>query len=176
MGDFFDQMPEHIQDHIRLIARDFEIPDAEDTLEAIAKVWIGKKEIFERQIESSHLEEVDALAKDDDDGALLLTYSGSLVDISPLINGHRGVTYTSIGYRINTPAHAECSETNLVRDLMVDSTAEFDKGPIKRTSQVYKIAVCRGELDLEDKASSITATKTIIEDEFLEVNKTLDLG
>ncbi len=174
MGEFYDQLPDTIREHIRLIARNFEIPDAEDTLEAVAKVWIGKKEIFENQIEKAGLREVQVLEKNDRKGALVMTYSGSLVDISPVIDGKRKVTYTSIGYRTNTPAHAECAGTNLSRDMTIDNTAEFDQGPIKRTSQVFKIAVCADDLSPEEEASRVTSTKTVIEEEFLEANRQIE--
>lgn len=174
MGEFYDQLPESIREHIRLIARNFEIPDADDTLEAVAKVWTGKKKIFERQIKQAGLNEVDLLAKDDTKGALVMTYSGSLVDISPVVEGRRKVTYTSIGYRTNTPAHAECSGTNLAKDMTIDATAEFDQGPIKRTSQVFKIAVCPAKLSSEEEAARVSSTKTLIEEEFLEANKQIE--
>ena len=175
MGELFDQLPENIQEHIRIVAKDFEIPDAEDTLEAIAGVWTEKKKIFENRIERANLEDVDALGKDDEDSALAMTYSGSLIDIGPIIDNSRKITYASIGYRISTPEHAESGETNLACDLMVDNTAEFTNGPIRRSSQIYKIAVCKGDMAPEEKASNITNTKTIIEDEFIEANKTIDL-
>ncbi|MBN1647198.1 MAG: hypothetical protein JW874_04125 [Spirochaetales bacterium] len=175
MGEFYNRLPGTIQEHIRLIARDFEIPDADDTLETVAKVWMGKKEIFENEIARADLVEVDTLGVDDENGALVMTYSGSLVDLGPIIDGLRKVKYTSIGYRKNRPSHAESRGTNLARDMEVDSTAEFDQGPIKRTSQVFKIAVCRGNLASAEKAANITSTKTLIEEKFVEVNKSIDL-
>ena len=175
MGEYYNQLPDSIQEHIRLIARDFEVPDALDTLETVAEAWLDKKKIFEDEIRKADMVEVSTLSAGDENGALVMTYSGSLVDLGPIDGGKRNVRYTSIGYRKNRPAHAESKGTNLVSDMEVDATAQFDEGPIKRTSQVFKIAVCQGDLDHNQKAKNISTTKTLIEDRFIEVNKTIRL-
>ena len=89
MGEYLDQIPENIKGHIQEIAKDIKVDSDEDAVEKVAKGWLDKKEAFEEKIESVGMEEVDSLAKDDERGALALTYSGSLVNIGPIVDGVR---------------------------------------------------------------------------------------
>lgn len=173
MGDAFEQVPENVQDHIRAIAKDFKMPDTEDTLEAIAKGWLEKKNVFEEKTAEADMIEVDVLSVDEELGALALTYSGSLINIGPFFDGGRRISYSSIGFRTEIPDSAEKEDANLAKDLTVDDTAVFKNGPVKSTSKIFKIAVCKDELSAEEQEENLSEAVTIIEEEFVEVNKTV---
>lgn len=173
MGDAFEQVPENVQDHIRAIAKDFKMPDTEDSLEAIATAWLEKKSVFEEKTVEADMIDADILTVDDELGALALTYSGSLVNIGPLYDGGRRISYSSIGYRTEIPDSAEKDDANLAKDLCVDDTAVFKNGPVKSTSKIFKIAVCKAELSVEEQEENLSEAVTIIEEEFVEVNKTI---
>ena len=176
MGESFDQVPAVVQDHIKVISADFNMPETEESLETIAKAWLEKKKVFEEKIAGANMEEVDFLAKDDESGALALTYSGSLINIGPLGEEGRTIKYSSIGFRTEIPDNAERDNTNLAADLSVGAIAEFTRGPIKQTSKLFKIVVCKEELSVEEQEEIITEAATIIVDEFVEVNKTVITG
>jgi hypothetical protein len=56
----------------------------------------------------------------------------------------------------------------------VDNIIRFEGGPVKSTSQIFKIAVCKDEdMSAEEQQQTIIETATIIEEEFVEVNKTI---
>lgn len=173
MGEAFDQVPGNVQDHIRAIAKDFSMPDTEDTLEAIAKAWLEKKDVFEEKTAEADMEEVDVLSVEEELGALALTYSGSLINIGPFFDGGRRISYSSIGFRTEIPDSAEKEDANLAKDLAVDDTAEFKNGPVKSTSKIFKIAVCKEDLSAEEQEENLSEAVTIIEEEFVEVNKTV---
>jgi hypothetical protein len=174
MGEYFDQIPPNVQQHIKSIAQSVKTEAGEDALEKVANSWLEKKAVFEDKIAEMGMEEIDSLGKDDEKGALALTYSGSLVNIGPAIDGVRAVKYTSIGMRTDIPESAESSSSKLADDVKVDSIIKFEGGPVKSTSQIFKIAVCKDEdLSPEEQQQTIIETATVIEEEFVEVNKTV---
>ncbi len=174
MGEYLDQIPQNIKGHIQEIAKDINLDDDEDAVEKVAKGWLDKKEAFEEKIDSMGMEEVDSLAKDDERGALALTYSGSLVNIGPIIDDVRKSVYSSIGFRTNAPDQAESDNSTLTGDIEVDGIIKFSYGPVKSTSRIFKVAVCKDDdLTAEEQEKTIMEVATIIEDEFVEVNKTI---
>lgn len=175
MGEFLDQIPEKLRNHIREITRTSGLPDDEESVEKIANGWLEKDRAFVQKIQELDMEEVELLEKDDPRGVLALTYSGSLVNIGPVVNDVRNVQYMSIGLRNDVPDVAEREDSALAKDIFVDDTIEFSVGPVKHTSPILKIAVCQGELSADEQQEKISEATQIIEEEFIEVNKTIML-
>jgi hypothetical protein len=173
MGEYFDQIPEELHDHIREITKMSGLPEGEESIEIISQGWLEKMNVFEEQIQKMEMEEVDLLEKDEEKGALVLTYSGSLVNLGPLVDDVRKVQYASIGLRSDVPGVAEREGSILAKDVAVDDTIEFDVGPVKSTSQIFKIAVLTGNPTAEEQEERITEATQIIQEEFVEVNKTI---
>jgi hypothetical protein len=174
MGQYFDQIPANLQNHVKGLVKSVKVEEGVDALEKVSQAWLEKKSVFEEKIAEMNMEEVDQLAADDAKGALALTYSGSLVNIGPLVDGVRTVKYSSIGFRTNTPESAESEKSKLASDVSVDNIIKFEGGPVKSTSQIFKIAVCKDEeLSPEEEHQTIFDTATMIEEEFIEVNKNM---
>jgi hypothetical protein len=173
MGEFLDAVPATIQDHLKSIAKDAKAGDGEDAVEKVAEAWLEKKKVFEEKTSEADMEEIDVLGKDDEQGALVLTYSGSLLTIGALVDGKRACSYASIGFRVDTPESAEEPESELAGDVAVDGVVSFVKGPVKSTSNVFKIAAAKAGLSAEEQDAAVTSAATIIEEEFVEVNKTV---
>lgn len=172
MGEMLDQIPANVQNHIKQIAKDAKGDDPE-MVEKFAEGWLEKKKVFEEKVSEMAMEEVESLPKDSEDGALALTYSGSLVTIGPLVDGARNCSYASIGFRTNIPDAAENDKSVLAKDAKVDGVIEFDPGPVKSTSQIFKIAILKGDLNAEEQAENLDQATTVIQEEFVEVNKTI---
>jgi len=172
---FLEQIPEHIHAHIRDITRTSGLENSDESVETIARAWIEKKNVFEEQIDAMDMEEIDELASDCPDGALALTYSGSLVNIGPMKDEGRIVEYTSIGLRADVPESAEADGSILASDVKTDNSIEFDVGPVQATSPIYKIAVCKGDLDADSQEEKINSATRVLKDEFVNVNKTIVL-
>ena len=149
------------------------LPEGEESVEIISQGWLEKMNVFEEQIQKMEMEEVDLLEKDEEKGALVLTYSGSLVNLGPLVDNVRKVQYASIGLRSDVPDVAEREGSILAKDVAVDDTIEFDVGPVKSTSQIFKIAILTGNPTAEEQEERITEATQIIQEEFVEVNKTI---
>lgn len=174
MGEHMDRLESHIQEHIKLIMKAAGLPEGEESREEIARAWWEKKESFESKIESEGLEETDSLEKEDVLGAVALTYSGSLITIGPLGEDNtRKIEYTSIGLRKDVPDSAEKEGAALKENLAVDSEAVFDKGPIQKSSPIFKIAVPAEEMAEEEQEELLSNVTQIIAEDFVEVNKTI---
>lgn len=174
MGEMLEQVPSAVKGHLKQIAKDVGGDDPE-MVEKIAAGWLDKKKVFEEKLAELEMEEVETLPKDSEDGALALTYSGSLVNIGPLVEGVRKCSYASIGFRTDIPDAAEHDAAVLTKDAKVDDIISFEPGPVKSTSQIFKIAILTGDLDADEQEENLEAATTVIQEEFVEVNKTVML-
>ena len=175
MSDVLTQIPEIIQNHIRDITKSSGLPDNDESVAQIAMAWIEKKNSFEEKIESMNMEEIDSLEKDNEKGAIALTYSGSLLNIGPNSDDGRNVEYASIGLRKDVPDIITNEGCKLASDLIIDEKVEFEAArPVKSTSQIFKIAVCKdSDISQEEEEEILKKTATVIMDDFVEVNKTI---
>jgi hypothetical protein len=173
MGEYFDQIPDDLKRHVKESTRTSGLPDTEESLEKISEAWLEKKRVFEEKTANLRLEEVRSLGAAEERGALALTYSGSLVTIGPLVEGARKVAYVSIGLRSDVPEAAEKEGSVLNRDVNIDEPVEFKVGPVKNTSPILKIAAPQEGLSVEEQEEKITEATQVIQEEFVEVNKTI---
>jgi len=173
MGTVFDSLAPYIQDHIRQLVKPSGLPEGDESLEALAAAWMEKQEVFEEEVSRQGMEVVDFLAKDEDRGALAMTWSGSLVNVGPLVEGKRVCEYSSIGIRKDVPDSAREEESLLEADLESDKVASFSKGPVRKTSPILKIAVFKKELPPDEEEEKLAELTQLIGDNFVEVNKTV---
>jgi hypothetical protein len=173
MGEFLDQVPEAVRDHLRGIARTSGLPAGEESLENLAKGWIDKMDFFQNYIDEFAMEETEEFERDSPRGGLLLTYSGSIITLGPLTGEARSAEYTSIGLRSDVPDSASKEDSRLEADVELDAPAVFLTGPIQKSSAIYKIAVYREEMAPEEEAERLAEATQILTDGFIEVNKTL---
>jgi hypothetical protein len=175
MGEYLDQVPGEVQDHIRQITKSSGLPDSEESVEMIAKGWLEKKELFENQVTEMNMEEVEELEQYDEQGCLTMTYSGSLLNIGPVREEGRTVQYASIGLRQDVPETASKDGSQLSSGIRVGESVDFSVGPIQSSSPIFKIAVTTGELEAEEQEEQISKATLILTEGFIEVNKNLDL-
>jgi hypothetical protein len=176
MGEYLDQIPEPVQDHIRQITKTSGLGEGEDAVETIAKAWLEKKQIFENRVRENHLEEVESYAPDEQRGALLMTYSGSIISVGPQSDGTRNVEYASIGLREDVPERAAHDAAKLSSEVAVDSVAKFSPGPISKSSAIFMITVPRGDMEPEEEEELLSNVTQVITEDFVEVNKTIIRG
>ncbi len=172
MGLFLNQVPEKVRDHIRGITRTSGLEDSEDSVEKIAEAWLEKERKFTEEIGSQKMEEVEILNKDEPKGAILMTYSGSLVSIGPVVDNGRKVSYASIELRQDVPHLLTKDGSRISEDLALGQQVMFENGPIQKTSPIFKIAVSIDKLPPEEESSKIEDVTMILTKEFVDVNKT----
>jgi hypothetical protein len=176
MGEYMDQIPEEIRDHVRQITKTSGLAPGEESEEKIAHAWLEKQTIFEETLGKMNMEEVDSFSKEENRGALCLTYSGSLLTIGPVVDSTRSADYTSIGLREDVPDTAESADSELAEDISIDEPIVFSKGPVKQSSAVFKIAVATDSLAPEEEEQLLSNATQVLTEEFVEVNKTIVLG
>lgn len=173
MGEYLDMLPEGIGDHIKSIARTSGLPPGDESLELLAQGWLGKKDAFEEQTTTLKMEEKEEFALDSPRGALIMTNSGSLITVGPMIDEHRRVEYVSIGLRQDVPDTAVNEHSTLEDDIRVGEPARFTNGPLQQSSAVYKIAVHTEQMEPEREIEKLSEATQIITQEFVDVNRTM---
>ena len=173
MGEYFAKVSEAVQNHLKQLAGSIKQADGEDALDLLAKGWLEKEESFLAQLRERNMEEVDSFGVDEVRGGLVMTYSGSLLNIGPIADDGRHVEYASVGLRTDVPERAEKDGSVLESDIVVDAPAHFKIGPIVKSSPIYKIAVLKEEMAVEEEEELLAEVTQLLTDEFVEVNKTL---
>ena len=173
MSEEFQQLSETVREHLEQITRSSGLPDTEESFRRMAEVWLEKKRMFEGQIRALDMVEIDSLAGDDPRGALLLSYSGSLISLGTLAGSGRRVEYASISLRADVPHLVITEGSGLTRDISVDGEAEFSSGKVKSTSRLLKIAVCPAEVSLEEQDKRIREATIFLTNGFVKINRTV---
>jgi hypothetical protein len=173
MEEYFAKVSEEVQNHLKQLVGSVNLSEGEDALENLARAWLEKEEIFMNQIGERNLEEVDDFSVEEPRGGLIMTYSGSLLSIGPIGEDGRKVEYASVGLRTDVPESAEKEGSVISYDVSIGKQVDFLVGPIKKSSPVYKIAVVREEMPIEEEEELLSEVTQVLMDEFIEVNKTL---
>ena len=175
MGEYLDQVPAEIRDHIRQITKTSGLPNTDDSVELIAKGWLEKKSSFENQVADMGMEDAEILEKTDIRGCLAMTYSGSLLNIGPVREGEgRSVQYASIGLRQDVPETADMEGSELSTDVKIGEPVSFAVGPIQSSSPLFKIAVSNEDLTIEEQEQQISKATQILTQEFVDINRELE--
>lgn len=169
---YFDQIPDKVKPHIKNITETSGLEHNQESVEVIAKNWIIKDKLFTDQIQAVGMKFVDSFNVYDTRGFILLTYSGSLISVSPLLNDSRNLEYASIKLRHDVPDILNAEDVSLLNDIHVDMGAEFKGAPVKKTSALFKIAVCNEDVDLDEQDKRIREATIFITNGFIKINKT----
>jgi hypothetical protein len=168
-----EALSEKIRLHIHQLVKTAGLPDTEESIESLERGWEEKLEAFEKQVEDRDMEIVEKFEAEDERGALLMTYSGSLITLGPKDETGRFIAYRSIGVRNDVPEAAEAEGTDLAGDVINDEGANFTSGPIKKSSPIFKIAVIVEEMEDEEQEEMLAEMTEMLTDDFIEVNKTI---
>lgn len=173
MENYFANVSEDVQNHLKQLTGSVNLPEGEDTLEILAKSWLEKEKLFMSKIEQENLEQVDTYAIDEMRGGLIMTFSGSLLTIGHLEGDGRNIEYSSIGLRTDVPEKAVKSGSVLEKDITIGKPVFFSVGPIKKSSPVYKIAIVSKEMEPKEEEELLSNVTQVLTDEFTEINKTI---
>jgi hypothetical protein len=168
-----EDFSEKIRQHIQQLVKTAGLPDTEESIENLERGWQEKLDTFEKQVEERDMEMVEEFDAADERGALLMTYSGSLINLGPKGENGRFVAYHSIGMRNDVPESAETDNTDLANEVVIDEGAAFTNGPIKKSSPIFKIAVIVEEMENEEQEELLAEVTQMLADDFIEVNKTI---
>ena len=171
----FDELPQLIKEHLKKLIDESDKGSLEEAKELFAEAWSLKQEMFEAQTKNLQLEPAETVKMDDERGILILTYSGSILSISPKIEV-RNMEYTSIDLRTDVPKIIRNEDITFKEDLEVGNPAIIEGGTIKRTSPVFLIMVCSESIPFIEQEKRIREGAIYLTNSFLKVNKELNLS
>jgi hypothetical protein len=172
MGEQFNMIAPRAQDHVRKLISRAGFPDNDESLERLAQGWLDKQASFFEQTKKFSMEESSHFDMDDPRGALVMTVSGSLVTLGPLLDGHRSVKYLSIGIRKDVPETIEYGRSILADDIDKDGYVEFEEGPFRRSSPVLSIAVIQKQITALAEQGLLDKATAMLTRDFIDANKT----
>ncbi len=73
----------------------------------------------------------------------------------------------------NVPDSMIQENSKLGADISVNNAIAFEVGPVKSTSSIYKIAVCKDDIDAVEQEEKISEVTVIMTEEFVNINKEL---
>lgn len=144
--------------------------------EDYARVWMNKYDMFCGQIHSLGMEFTDELEAEDGRGAILLTYSGSLISLGTLQAGSRWLEYASVKFRDDVPDLVKSQEARLLAAVRQDAVAEFGGSPLKHSSSIFRIAVCPPGTAERDQEQRIREATIFLTNGFIKLNRSLTMA
>lgn len=164
-----------IRAHLQGLLGSSGLPDTPEGLEEMTRTWFAKKEMFEGQIAALDMLQLTHLAADDPRGALLLTWSGSLLSIGPAAEGRAGrrMEYASIELRTDVPHLAVAEDGHVESALEVGEAAMLRGGPVASTSALLTIAACNPAVTAEEQEKRIREATLFLTNGFVKINRTV---
>lgn len=171
-GAYFDRLPERVKLHVAEVTKSSGLPQTGESVEKISKCWLEKMKMFDDQVAALRMAEVDSFPKESPKGALLFTYSGSLLCLGTSSGGKRYAEYASIDLRKDVPDISKREGAELESDVVVGSVLSFRGGPIRSSSPLFKIVVCADEVSLEEQEKRIREATIFLTNGFVKINRT----
>jgi len=168
-------LPPQIERHLLEVVRRSGLEESDESIQAVRTVWREKRELFLSQIHSLRMNEEDTLGADDPRGALVLTYSGSLLSLAPEHRGSRRLEYTSIELRRDVPDVVWQEQAALAEEIRRDRAVRFRSGPIRSTSPAFIVAVCQEGLDEREQERRIREATIFLTGSFVQINRSLTM-
>ncbi|MFP4430669.1 MAG: hypothetical protein ACLFPV_05425 [Spirochaetaceae bacterium] len=170
MGEHFDKLPEPVREHLRLLVEPAGLKDVAGGEELLAEGWLVKQRAFEHHTSSRGMIGAESYSKDESAGALMMTYSGSIVSIGPVTDGTRDVAYASIGIRRDVPQMLVTQDTMLAGDVTVGGVVQFEESPVQKTSPVYAIMVFDASLPPAKENAALAELTEALTERFVDIN------
>ena len=164
-----------IRAHLQGLIRSSGLPETEESLDEMARVWFEKKDMFEAQIKALDMRELERFPADDPRGVLLLTWSGSLLSMGPTGGDRAGrrTEYASIELRTDVPHLAMSEQGGLESDLALGEAAKLRAGPVASTSALLRIAACDPAVPPEEQEKRIREATIFLTNGFVRINRTV---
>jgi hypothetical protein len=170
MAEHLDQLPERVREHVRRLVEPAGLGDVDGAEDLLAQGWLEKHGAFERHTAERGMSVVESFSREESTGALVMTYSGSIVSIGPMTDGERDVAYASIGVRRDVPQMSVKQDSRLAADVVTDRVVEFDEGPVEKTSPAFAIAVFQKALPPAKENAALVEVTQVLTERFVDIN------
>lgn len=165
------QIPPATLEHLKMLIRESGFGENDEVYRKMVEAWLLKKASFAKMAEHSGFTARERFEKEDTSGCCLLTRSGSLIFLGPLVSGRRDLSYTSIGFRTDVPQTYSESGVALAGDIECGKPVIISGGKMERTSIITDIAV-RPQLEPADvQAEELKKAESRIKLEFINHNR-----
>ncbi len=171
----YDELPVRIRSQLDGLLADSGRAEDPEARERLASVWSEKFRLFTGQTQALGMVSVGELAADDDRAAIFLTYSGSLISLGPRRGKDRWLEYASIKLRVDVPELVRGDKANLAAAAVLDQAAAFEGTSLKRSSALYRIAVCPAGTSPDEQERRVREATVYLTNGFIKLNRTLSL-
>ncbi len=142
MADILTKMPPALSKHIESLMSLGGFDTEPATKKKFVRYWLRKKAFFDKIIEHQGFKLVQRIEAGFKDGIIVLTYSGSLLTLSPeSADGKRELVYNSIELRKDVAPKTEDKAAEIILPIELHKSIEARAGKIKKTSPVLAIAI-----------------------------------
>ncbi len=172
----FDELPESIRRHLVSLAEETDITPAETALERVTDNWLEKRRLYTEQTEALAMVAQTRFAADDRRGAMLLTYSGSLISIGPVGDSGRRLEYASIKLRTDVPGLLKGDDVGIAQEIVVDRPAVFESAPLARSSEVLSIVSFGPKVSAGEQSERLRQAMLFLTNGFVQANQTLSVA
>ncbi len=169
----YEELTERIRRHLESVTRSSGLPPGEESLRRITENWMVKRRLFVEQCDALGMTKEEQFSGDDPRGALLLTYSGSLVCLGPMNDGGRAFEYASIKLRADVPDIIVTDGCSLEGAAAVDAPARFSGCPIESTSDVLLISSFASDVPAADQEQRLVEATIFLTNGFVKANQSL---
>lgn len=169
----FNELPSEIKDRISSLIDEEGKTKNGINKEEYARIWKKKYDLFTAQIATIGMLLVSSIEANDSRGAILLTYSGSLISLGPAKQGKRWLEYASIKFRNDVPDFVRGSAVVLTNGATENKTAAFEGCAITQSSALYCIAVCPEGTKDKDQDERIREATIYLTNGFVKLNRTI---
>jgi hypothetical protein len=169
--DLKKDIPPNVREHLEGLIKDSNLPASEKTMKNLSEAWLLKRAIFHKMAEHEGLQKAETMPKDNKNGCIAITMSGSIVAIGPLVNDKREITYTSIGMRLDVPEALYVKAGQLAGDIVCGKPAVFKQGPLEKTSLIMDIAMSPENVGQKEQSAVLQKVDKKLKTDFIQVNK-----
>ncbi len=168
-------LPSQVKDHLERIYSQStgEWIKEEGSFNRLCTSWEKKEKLFSEQIRLLDMEELEELDSESPRAALFLTFSGSLITLG--YGSERWLEYASITLRTDVPDLVTYHATSLSAPAAYGRSAEFTKGPVKKTSALYKIVACKEDVPPAEQDKRVREASVFLTNSFIHLNRDLTL-
>ena len=127
--------------------------------------------MFNKMSEHENFKRVETIKKDNKNGCIAITYSGSIIAIGPEVDNKREINYTSIAMRTDVPESVSSGNGILAENIVCGKNIIFKEGKIKKTSPIMDLAVSLETENEKKQLESIKKADKKLRSNFIKVNK-----
>jgi|GEM_PF-379516 len=166
-------LPKEIETHSKKVLKKIGLPKNKKNYKKIVDLWLKKRAIFDKTIEKSDFKKENIFSRDNENGCVAMTLSGSLITLGPLKDGGRSVLFADIDLSTNKSDVKSEDNCILDSDVVLREKLVFKKGPVKETSKIMEIGVARDFNNINEQEKSISDVNESILNQFISINNDL---